>query len=200
MLLEVLTNHVLGGIKTNVANEQGSGWLAGHIAKLGPTVLAALLGRCVVAAWLAWGAEVDADLAVVEIGAVLSLKGFGGVCCIDKLDVAEALAAATVAVGDDANARQLAKLLEFAGEPLLIHVPAEVADKQVAGSVLILSLSLDFLRCGLCVALRLALLALLGLWLLFLFLAGARVLIVVVGAVVVVLRSVSGSINVNIMQ
>lgn len=90
MLFEVLAHHILAGLETKVANEQGGRGLIGHITIFLAAVLAALLRVFV----LTWSAEVDADLAIVEVSAVLGLKGSCGVTRIDELHITETLAPA----------------------------------------------------------------------------------------------------------
>lgn len=126
--------------------------------------MATLLWRVAIL-WLAWEAEIDANGTVIEVGAVLGLERSGGMLGVGKLDVSKALATAAVTVGDDANSRDFSKLFKLASEPLLVNVPAQVADEQVASGAL--GLSLCLLWCLLWLSFGLALLADLNLWLLF---------------------------------
>lgn len=166
MLLEVLADNILGSIETKVGTEDGGAWLTRRVAVLVLALLAAVLSCTLV---LARSAEVDTKFTVVEQSAVLLLESLSGVCWVDKLDVSEALAPVAVTVGDDANASELSIALELTSEPLLVNVPAKIADKEV-GNALALRFGLGLLLGRLCVLLSLALLAD---WLLFLFLVAA---------------------------
>lgn len=90
------------------------------------------------------------------------LAGLGGIGGVDKLDVSVTLAALRVAVGDDANAGDLAELFELTSEPLLVNVPAEVADEKVASGLTLGALDLALLGGVLGGSLGLALLVLNG--------------------------------------
>ena len=94
-------------------------------------------------ALLARWAEVDANVATVELGAVLGFKRRDGVLDVRELNVTESLASATVAVRDDADAFQLAEFLKLACKPFLVDVPAEIADEEVGSSFLLLAVDGD---------------------------------------------------------
>jgi hypothetical protein len=159
VLLEVLGKGVLISVEGDVADEEGLGRRVLDVAELGGAVVLLLLGS--LRAVIARGREVDTEATAVELVAVTGLESLGAVLGVGELDVAEALAAAGVAVGDDAHALELAELLELTGEPLLVDVPAEVADKQVGGGLLLLAVDnhLDLLLGRLGGLLGLALLA-----------------------------------------
>lgn len=170
VLGKVLANHIVSGIEAQVTTPDGGSWLSWGVAELLLTVVAALLWSGVLVAWCA---EVDTDVAVVEKGLVLGLEGFGSIISVAELDVSETLASARVAVGDDADTCELSELLKLTSEPLLVDVPAEVTNEQVGNSIWVLCLGL--LRGLLWLTVGLALLALdLGSWLLLLFFIIAR--------------------------
>jgi hypothetical protein len=165
VLLEVLGDGVLVSIEGDVADEEGGGRSVGGVTVAGGAVVALVAGSIIGAR----GAEVEAELTSVKLGAVLGLEGLLCALRVRELDVSETLATAGVAIGDDPHASELTKLLEFAGEPLLIDVPADVANEEVAGGGrLVNGISLALLGGVLWLGLGLALLVLNGLWLLFL--------------------------------
>jgi hypothetical protein len=129
VLAEGLGEGILIGIEADVADEDGVGWGLGSVAVLVGTVEALLL-RSLLRAGLA---SVHAKLTVVKQVAVTSGESLLGIGSVGVLDVSEPLAAARLAVGDDADTLDLTKLLELAGQPLLVDVPAKVANEKICG-------------------------------------------------------------------
>ena len=174
MLLEVLGEGALVSLEGDVADEEGLGGRVLDVAELGGAVVLLLLGSLGVV--VAGSGEVDTEATAVKLVAVTALEGLGTGLGVGELDVTEALAAARVTVGDDADALELAELLELAGEPLFVDVPAKIADEQVGGSLLLLTVDddLDLLLGRLGGLLGLALLAG-GLLLLLLLIVGRGV-------------------------
>ena len=68
------------------------------------------------------------------------------------------LGTASITVGDDAAASDVAKLFKLAREPVLVNVPAEVTDEEVLNSLITCLLSLGLLYSRLSVGFSLALL------------------------------------------
>ena len=117
------------------ADEERGARLLWNVAELLSTIEAALLRRLSITARLTGLREIHADVAAIKEGTVLLLKSGNTSVNLDELDVAVTLASARVAVGDDADALDLAKFLEFTREPFLVDVPAEVADEEIASGV-----------------------------------------------------------------
>ena len=98
-------------------------------------------------------------------------------CCrigsVGEFNIAKPFAPATVAVRDNTNAFQLAKFFELACKPLLVNIPAEIADEKIRYDVGLLVVIIDsgLLRCLIDCFISFTLLAtnLFGLWLLLFF-------------------------------
>lgn len=131
MLAKIFANNIFRDLEAQVATEEGGSRLARCVAILLLAVVAALLWTGVL---LAWSAEVDTDVASVQLRLVLRLEGLRGILGVDELNVSESLASARVAVRDDADASELSKLLELTREPLFIDTPAKIADEEVGNS------------------------------------------------------------------
>ncbi len=154
MLSESLTDHVLINIKGQVTAEESVRRWVGRVTELGSsglsTVLWCLLGS--------WGREVDICWASIDILVLLGLESSGGRLRLGELNVSETTGSARLLVSDDTGAGDLSELLELTVEPLIINVPAQVADEQVLGSS-IGSISLGLLGSSWCLILGFALLA-----------------------------------------
>lgn len=155
---------ILGSVEGEVTDEEGVGGRAALVAELAGAVLLTIGTAGIV---LASVGKVNVQLTAIELAALLGGMSLDGVSIVDELNITEALGAARVTVGDDADARDLAELLEFAGEPLLINVPGQVANEKVtslasgSGSTLRDNrLELGLLGSGLLISLSLALLGL----------------------------------------
>jgi hypothetical protein len=178
VLAEGLGQGILIGIEANVADEDGVGWGLGGVAVLVGTVEALLL-RSLLRAGLA---SVHTKLTVVKQVAVTSGESLLCIGSAGVLDVSEPLAAARLAVGDDAYTLDLTELLELASQPLLVDVPAKVANEKVCGCTGLL-ISLALFRGVLGGSLSLTLLALGDgglLFLVFLVIIAAVVFVVII--------------------
>lgn len=150
---ESLAEHILIGLERNVADEKGVGF-----GVLGVTVgLGAGIGTLLWRGVVTWCREVDIGLTTINQCTLLGLESGSGVGRVGKLDVSEALGAARLAVRDDTSASDLTKLLKLAVQPLVINVPAKVANEQVLGAS-VLSSSLVLLDRDLLLVISLTLL------------------------------------------
>jgi hypothetical protein len=159
---ESFSNNVLVGIKRQVTHEEGvRGRVTGITILLGTVVGA--ISRCGVGAR---GSQVDVGSTAVDLGTLLSIQGSGGIGRVGKLDISIALRTARISVSYDTGTDKLTKFLKLAVQPLVVDVPAQVANKEVLDPSVFVNLRL-FGRCS-----RLLFsLALLGRFLSF-FLAG----------------------------
>lgn len=171
VLAEGLANALVGGVEGKVANEEG---VAGRTA-----LVTELLGASstLVLVLLARLAEVDVQGTTIKVGVVKSL--LGGLCSVGggELNVTETavalanvrpklfeykqnvpLGAARLAVSDDAAALNRSVRSEGRRKPLLIDVPAEVANEEVLDALFTRRLGLALLHDGLGLSLSLALL------------------------------------------
>lgn len=78
---------------------------------------------------------VKVDSAVVENMAIHGLIGLGGSIGVGKVNIAEALAAAALAVGDDAGTSEALKVLEGLVQSVVVNAPAQAASKESGGAV-----------------------------------------------------------------
>ena len=143
MLSESFANHILVGSERKVTEEERIRWRILGVAEFLSTFVGAFLRGVVVAR----SGEVNVGLTTVNHGAFLGLESSGAVGGFVEVNISKALGATALLVCDDTSARNLSKFLELTVEPLIIDVPAQVANKQVCGSVLSNSLNLGFL-CG----------------------------------------------------
>lgn len=153
-LAKLLSDDVLGRFKGHVADEERVALRAGRVSKRLRTVVRLVLEVVPVAGRLG-GGEVDVGLTVVDQRTLLGLEGSGRIRSVDKLDVAKAgwsqsgesnnteeerschspLGTAGGPIADDPGAAELAKLLELTSQPLLVDVPAEIANEEVLDTV-----------------------------------------------------------------
>lgn len=144
VLAEVLGDDLVGGVEGDVADEQrvaGGGALVAVAVGAVAGTLAVLLGG-------AGSAEVDVHLAAIELVLVHLLLGLLSIGGAGELNITEALGAAALAVGDDADAGDLAELLELALEPLLVDGPGQIANEEVLDTLLSGLLGLVLLHGG----------------------------------------------------
>ena len=123
VLLEDLLDALVGAVEGEVAEEEG----VGRSAALIPV----LVGARALVGLLAGSAEVDVEATAVKLVLVHLGLGLGSIVGAGELDVAEALGAAALAVGDDTATRDLTEALELTAEPVLINVPAQAAYEEV---------------------------------------------------------------------
>lgn len=154
ILGEDLLDALVGAVERKVTEEQGVAGSATLVTVLVGTIIGLASVRL-----LAGGAEVDVQLAAIELVLVhlgLSLRGISN---LSELNVSEALGATSLAVGDDTASDDFAEALELAAEPILVNVPAHVANKEVLNTLSSSrGLSLGLLDGGLSGGLGLALL------------------------------------------
>ena len=173
---ECLANNVLVGIKGQVTYEESVGRRVARITILLGAIVCTILWRSVGAR----RREVNVGDTAIDLSTLLSIKGSGRISRVGKLDISEALRTAGLLVSHDTGADKLTKFLKLAVQPLVVDVPAQVANEEVLDS----SVFVDFGFLGRRSELLFSL-ALLG-WLLRLLFAGViRATIFVAVAVVV---------------
>jgi hypothetical protein len=140
VLSEDLLDALVAALEGDVAEEEG---VAGR-ATLVAVLVATGTG---VGLLLAGSAEVDVQLATVELELVHLLLGLGSIGSVGELNVTETikvsegsrimrsgdipLGAAGLTVSDDTAANDLTEALELATEPVFIDVPAHVTNEEV---------------------------------------------------------------------
>ncbi len=131
-LSEKLANSLLVNIERQVANEEGLTLRADGVAvtrsAVSSTVLRVSLGGASVGI-------VEVQSAAIKLLALHSLVGLGGRLRVSKVDVAEATAAASAPLSDDAGADEATEALEGLRQALVGHVPAQAAGEQSGGSI-----------------------------------------------------------------
>lgn len=135
---ECLVDAVLVGVERQGAEEKGLGGVRLAVTKLvGP-----LFGHVVPGG--SGVSVVDSDVSAIDLLAVHGLDGLGGSLDVGKVDVTETLGSLRVSVKHDSGRDDLAALLELGSEPVVVDVPRELTDKDVA-----VGLSLRLVRSGL---------------------------------------------------
>lgn len=147
-IAEELPHLVTVGPEGNVTDKEGAALGADDVAVLGGPVLG-LVERLLVV--VAGGSNVQPDGTVVDLLASHGVKGRLGSVGAGEVDEAEATAAATLAVGDNAGTNETVELGELPLEPLIVDVPAELAnpDGRPLGGLVSLGLLRGSVRLGL---------------------------------------------------
>jgi hypothetical protein len=130
VLAERLANNIFGGLKREIANEEGISRGVLGVTILLSSALCAVLWCGLVTR----SGEVDIGLTTINERTLLGSESGSSRCRAGELDVSETLGAARVSVGQDIGTCDLTELLELSHKPLIVDVPAEVTDKQVLGS------------------------------------------------------------------
>ena len=151
---ECLANSVLISLEGQVAQEEGVGRRVGAVTVLSGTTLSLVLGGGVVTR----SGEVNICLTTIDQCTLLGLQSSGGISRVGKLNVTETLGSATLTVRDDTSSSDLTEALELLQQPLVINVPAQVADEQVLCAIILNSVDLGLLCDWLGLILGLALL------------------------------------------
>lgn len=127
-LAEESVDSVLVGVERQVTDEQSLGLGANGVTVL----LGAVLGTSLVVA-VAGGLlarEVDVHGAASEVLSLGGLESGGSGLRVAEVDVAEATAAASLLVGDDAGTGQVGELLEGLVEGVVIDSPGKGANEE----------------------------------------------------------------------
>lgn len=162
---ECLADHIFVGIKGEVAHEEGVRRWVARVAILLGTLVCAVLWCCVIAG----SSEVDVSDTTIDLRPLFSIEGSRCIGGLGKFNISEALGAAGVSVSHDASTNKLTELLKLAVQPLVINVPAQIANEQVLDATILTDLGLLSRSSRLFFSLTL-----LG-WLLSIFLAGVTV-------------------------
>lgn len=152
-LLEERTHAILVNVEGKVADEKSVGLGANAIAVLLGAVSSASLR---VGVGRLGGSEVKVESSVVQELAIHGLVGLGGALEVGEVDVAEALAATSLAIVDNTGTGDALKVLEGVVQDVIIDTPAQASSEK--GSGLLSSLCLALLGSGVNVLVSLALL------------------------------------------